>query len=163
MTSKPTRPGPEPPAPPRRPDGPRTSRRESPALPGARGASDGQAQRARDADVTSATFGYLGAIFLGPIIPLVIYLLRARRSAFMRFHAATAVNLSLTVTLYGISCLILGGLLLLDSITVALVIALTLGFVLWLTMLKYLIRGVTAANRGEEFEVPSWICAHFVG
>jgi hypothetical protein len=72
------------------------------------------------------------------------------------------VNLSLTVTLYGISCLILGGLLLLDSITVALVIGLTLGFLLWLTMLKYLIRGVIAANRGEEFEVPSWICARFV-
>ena len=33
---------------------------------------------------------------------------------------------------------------------------------LWLTMLKYLIRGVIAANRGEEFEVPSWICARFV-
>jgi len=29
-------------------------------------------------------------------------------------------------------------------------------------MLKYLIRGVIAANRGEEFEVPSWICARFV-
>jgi uncharacterized Tic20 family protein len=160
MTSKPTRPGPEPPAPARRPDGPRTSRQTG---PGARSARDGQAQRVRDADVTSATFGYLGAIFLGPIIPLVIYLLRAKRSAFMRFHAETAVNLSLTVTLYGISCLILGGLLLLDSITVALVIALTLGFVLWLTMLKYLIRGVIAANRGEEFEVPSWICARIVG
>jgi uncharacterized protein len=174
MTSKPTRPGPEPPPLPRRPDGPRTSRHtgrgsrgpqpapEPVARPGAPGARGGQAQRARDADVTSATFGYLGAIFLGPIIPLVIYLLKAKRSAFMRFHAATAVNLSLTAALYGISCLILGGLLLADSITVALVIALTLGFVLWLTMLKYLIRGVIAANRGEEFEVPSWICARIV-
>jgi uncharacterized Tic20 family protein len=132
----------------------------SPAVP--RAVWGGQTQRVRDADATSATFGYLGAIFLGPVIPLVIYLLRARKSAFMRFHAATAVNLSLTVTLYGISCLILGGLLLLDSITVALVIGLTLGFLLWLTMLKYLIRGVIAANRGEEFEVPSWICARFV-
>jgi uncharacterized Tic20 family protein len=177
MTSKPTLPGPEPPALPRRPVRPRTSSqtgrgshgpqpvpgpaagRESPARQGARG---GQAQRVRDADVTSATFGYLGAIFLGPIIPLVIYLLRPRRSAFIRFHAATAVNLALTATLYGISCLILGGLLLLDSITVALVIALTLGFALWLAMLKYLIRGVIAANRGEEFEVPSWICARIV-
>jgi len=143
MTSKPTRPADDP-----------------SALPRASWA--GQAHRVRDADVTSATFGYLGAIFLGPIIPLVIYLLRGRKSAFMRFHAATAVNLSLTATLYGISCLILGGLLLLDSITVALVIGLTLGFALWLTMLRYLIRGVIAANHGAEFEVPSWICAHIV-
>jgi len=124
--------------------------------------ASGQARRVRDTDVTAATFGYLGAIFLGPIVPLVVYLLMGRKSAFMRFHATTAVNLSLTATLYGISCLILGGLLLLDSITVALVIGLTLGFALWLTMLKYLIRGVIAANHVEEFEVPSWICARIV-
>ncbi|MGH3226818.1 MAG: DUF4870 domain-containing protein, partial [Streptosporangiaceae bacterium] len=135
-----------------------------PALPlrSAGPRADGQAQQVRDVDVAAATFGYLGAIFLGPIIPLAIYLLRGRKSAFMRFHAATAVNLSLTAALYGISCLILGGLLLLDSITVALVIGLALGFALWLTMLKYLIRGVIAANRAEEFEVPSWICARII-
>jgi len=181
MTSKPTRPAGDPSVPPdlpRRPVGPRASRqtgrgspgpqptpgpaagREFEALPLRR--ADGQAQRVRDADVTSATFGYLGAIFLGPIIPLVIYLLRARNSAFMRFHAATAVNLSVTATLYGICCLILGGLLLLDNTTVALAIGLTLGFALWLTMLRYLIRGVIAANHGAEFDVPSWICAHIV-
>lgn len=186
MTSKPTLPAGEPPPLPRRPVGPRTSRqtgsaglqptpgpaagREPPDLPARPTAprrpadprTSGQAQQVRDVDAAAATFGYLGAIFLGPIIPLVIYLLRGRKSAFMRFHATTAVNLSLTAAVYGISCLILGGLLLLDSITVALVIGLTLGFALWLTMLKYLIRGVIAANRAEEFEVPSWICARIV-
>ena len=50
-----------------------------------------------------------------------------------------------------------------ESFIEALVIGLTLGFLLWLTMLRYLIRGVIAANRGEEFEVPSWICARIVG
>jgi hypothetical protein len=29
-------------------------------------------------------------------------------------------------------------------------------------MLRYLIRGVGAANRGEEYEMPDWICAHIV-
>ena len=116
----------------------------------------------RDGDMTSATFGYLGAIFLGPVIPLIVYALRAGRSPFMRYHAATAVNLSLTGVLYGLCCLILGGLLLLDSIAVALVVALPIGFAIWVSMLRYLIGGVVAANRGERYEVPSWICARIV-
>jgi uncharacterized Tic20 family protein len=125
-------------------------------------ASEGDPERVGDGDVTSATFGYLGAIVLGPVIPLVVYALRARRSPFMRYHAAMAVNLSLTGLLYLLCCLILGGVLLLDSITVALVVALPVGFVIWVLMLRYLIRGVIAANRGERGEVPSWICARIV-
>jgi uncharacterized Tic20 family protein len=125
-------------------------------------ASEGSPGRIRDGDMTSATFGYLGAIFLGPVIPLIVYALRARRSPFMRYHAATAVNLSLTGALYGLCCVILGGLLLLDSIAVALVVVLPIGFAIWVSMLWYLIRGVVAANRGERYEVPSWICARIV-
>jgi uncharacterized Tic20 family protein len=125
-------------------------------------ASEEDLARVRDGDVTSATFGYLGAIFLGPVIPLVVYALRARRSPFLRYHAATAVNLSLTGALYALCCLILAGLLLLDSVTVAIVVALPVGFVIWASMLSYLIRGVIAANRGERHEVPNWICAHIV-
>jgi len=116
-----------------------------------------------DGDIRSATFGYLGAIFLGPVVPLAVYVLRSRRSPFMRYHAATAVNLSLTAALYGLCCLILGGLLLLDSATVALVVALPAGLVIWVSALLYLIRGAIAANRGERSEAPDWICAHIVG
>src|SRR5437870_6402579 len=115
--------------------------------------------RVRDGEVTLATFGYLGAIFLGPVIPLVVYALRARRSPFLRYHAATAVNLSLTGTLYALCCLILGGVLLLDSIAAALIVVVPVGFALWVTVLRYLIRGVSAATRGERYQVPSWICS----
>jgi uncharacterized Tic20 family protein len=125
-------------------------------------ASEGSPERVGDGDITSATFGYLGAIVLGPVIPLAVYALRARKSPFMRYHAATAVNLSLTGSLYALCCVILGGLLLLDSITVALIVALLVGFAIWVSMLRYLIRGVIAANRGERGEVPSWICARIV-
>jgi len=141
MTSKPTRPGPGPRVEPSQADGP------------------GRGQPARHADVTWATLGYVGAIFLGPVIPLVVYVFRRRRSPFMRYHAATALNLSLTGTLYGVCCVILGGLLLLDSLTVALVVVLPIAFLLWLAMVDQLIRGVGAANRGERYDVPNWICA----
>jgi len=115
-----------------------------------------------DSDTVSAAFGYLGAIVLGPVVPLLVYAFRARRSPFMRYHAATAANLSLTGALYGVCCLILGGLLLLDSLTVALVVALPVGFAIWVAMLRHLIRGAAAANRGERYRVPDWICARIV-
>lgn len=141
MTSKPTRPRP----------GPRVARSQADG--------PGTGQPARGADVSWATLGYLGAIVPGPVIPLAVYLLRRRRSAFIRYHAATALNLSLTWTLYALCCVILGGLLALDSLTAALVVALPLAFLLWLAMVNQLIRGVGAANHGEQFEVPAWICA----
>ena len=48
---------------------------------------------ARDRDIGSATLGYLGAIVLGPVIPVGVYVFRSKRSAFLRYHAAAAVNL----------------------------------------------------------------------
>ncbi len=132
-----------------------------PAEPGE--SPSGESERGiHDGDVTSATFGYLGAIFLGPVIPLIVYVTRARRSPFVRYHAATAVNLSLSCTLYAVCCAILGGLLALDSVTVALIIAVPLAFGLWVIMLRYLLRGVAAANHDEKYEIPSWICARIV-
>jgi Domain of unknown function (DUF4870) len=88
--------------------------------------------------------------------------LRSRQSTFMRYHAATAVNLSLTAALYGLCCLILAGLLMLDSTTVALIVVLPVGLAIWASALRYLIRGAIAANRGERSEAPDWICAHIV-
>ena len=121
-----------------------------------------QEDAARDRDISSATLGYLGAIVLGPVIPVGVYVFRAKRSAFLRYHAAAAVNLSLTAALYAVCCLILGGLLMLDSITAALLVALPVAVAIWASMLRYLIRGLWAASRGEEYQVPDWICAHIV-
>jgi uncharacterized protein len=141
MTSKPARSWPDPEAP-------------SPHWSGG--------EPARASEVTAATFGYLGAIFLGPVIPLLVYAVRARRSPFLRHHTATAVNLSVSCLLYALCCAIFGALLALDSVVVGLVLGLLLGLALWLTMLRYLLRGVSAANHGEQIEIPSWICARIV-
>lgn len=146
MTSEPTRP--------RLTSGVPDQQAPSPGSPGG--------PRVRDRNVTAATFGYLGAIFLGPVIPLIVYLSVARRSPVARYHAATAVNLSLTFLLYAVCCAILGGLLALDNITAALIFGLGLIWLFWLSMLRYLIRGVIAASRGEKNEIPGWICARIV-
>ena len=115
------------------------------------GAGQSGETRVRDADVTSVA-----------VIPLIVYASTARRSPFLRWHAATAVNLSLSCLLYGLCCVILGGLLALDSITVAVIIAAPLCFGVWLITLRYLLRGVAAANRGERCDIPSWIGARLV-
>ena len=139
--------------------------RSGPAEPGPQAAS-GQAEagadwapHARDTEVKLATLGYLGAMILGPVIPLILYAAGDKTRPFLRYHVVRALNLSVTGLLYGLCCLILGGLLLLDSLTVALVVAVPIGFGIWVTVLRYLIRGLGAANRGERYQVPGWICA----
>jgi hypothetical protein len=126
-------------------------------LPGRGPAGDGP--QVPEAEVTLATFGYLGAVFLGPVIPLGIYVIARRISPFTRHHAATAVNLSLTGLVYAVCCAIFGGVLVLDSLTAALVVTIPIALALWSCTVRYLIRGIGAANRGEQQAVPAWICA----
>jgi len=116
----------------------------------------------RASEVTAATFGYLGVLVLGPVIPLLVYAARARTSPFLRYHAGAAVNLSVSCLLYALCCAIFGALLALDNVVVGLVLGLLPGLAIWLTMLRYLLRGVSAANHGEQNEIPSWICARIV-
>ena len=157
MTSMPARPGP----------GPESARSQPARGPGPEprlvgrqpGGGAGLRPRIPLDEAKPAMFGYLAAIFLGPLIPLVMYLIARRRSPFRRFHAATSLNLSLTGLLYALCCLILCGMLLLDSLTVALAVVIPIAFGIWLSVLKYLIRGIGAAHAGERYEVPAWICA----
>lgn len=139
-------------------------RSQAPARPAG---EPGERERVRDAEVTLAVFGYLAAVFLGPVIPLGIYLIGRspigrRLSPFTRHHAVMALNLSLTGLLYAVCCLILLGVLLLDSLATALVVSIPVALALWLSTVRYLIRGVGAANRGEQAAAPPWICARIV-
>jgi hypothetical protein len=115
-----------------------------------------------DAEVNLAVLGYLGAVFTGPVIPLGVYLIGRRMSPFTRHHAAMALNLALTGLLYAVCCLIFGAVLLLDSRTVALVVAIPIAVVLWAYTLRYLFSGMDAARYGAQDTVPAWICARLV-
>ena len=124
---------------------------EAPGYPGASDVSE--------TETKSATLGYLGAMFSGPVIPLFVYAAGRKGSAFRHHHAATALNLSLTGLLYALCCLILCGMLLLDTLTVALVVTIPIAAWLWFSVLRQLVRGSGAANRGECYDPPAWICA----
>jgi uncharacterized protein len=109
-----------------------------------------------------AMLSYLGVPFLGPVIPLVIYLIKKRASAFVRYHSAQALNLSITALLYTVCILILGTMLSLDSIVFALIVGVTLAVVLWLATLAYVILAGSRANRGGYYRIPAWLCATMV-
>ncbi len=108
------------------------------------------------------TLSYLGGIVAGPIVPLIVYLAGRNASAFVRSHASQALNVTLTVLLYAISGTIIGVLLSFDSRNAALAVMVPIAAAGWVTMVVYLVRGATAAVRGEFREIPAWICASLV-
>src|ERR1700678_1058053 len=112
------------PEPGRRSAGSRRGRRPGPNSRPARSQPDGPSLRPRIplTEAKPAMLGYLTAIFLGPVVPLLLYIIARRSSPCRRFHAATALTLSLTGLLYAVCCLIVCGLLLLDSFTVGLAV-----------------------------------------
>ena len=119
----------------------------------------GGAGPAEPGDERLATLSYLSVPFLGPLVPLFVYLIRKRSSAFVRRQSVQALNLSITTLIYTFCALILGTMLALDSITVALIIVVPLFVLLWLITLIYVIVAASRAGRGDYFRIPAWLCA----
>ena len=114
---------------------------------------------ARDGDEVWAMLGYLGVPFISILAPLAVYLTRARRSRFVRQHAAQALNLSITVLLYNLCVLILAGIMAADNVGAALLVAGPVALALWLAALYFLTRAAISAGRGQFYALPRWICA----
>jgi uncharacterized protein len=131
---------------------------ESVALPPGTADRGSPAPPARGSDTRLAMLCYLGVPFLGFLPPLACYL-ASRRAAEVRWHAVQALNLWFTVLLYTVCALIIGAMLALDALGVALIIVTPLAVALWLIALRFLIRAAVRADRGDRYEIPSWLCA----
>jgi uncharacterized membrane protein len=107
-----------------------------------------------------AASSYVAAIVLWLAAPLAVFLTRGRRSEFVRRHAVQAFRLTLAVTVFAISGLIVAGLLAVDSPLDALYIMGPVGFVFAVVVLWYLVRAADAARRGQFYLVPSWLVIH---
>jgi Domain of unknown function (DUF4870) len=107
------------------------------------------------------TVGYVGAIFLGPVVPLAVYL-TGRASPFARRHATQALNAALTFLLYAVSGTIVGGLLSFDNLSAALLVVVPLAVVYWLIMAGHLVAAALDASRGGFRQLPAWMCAVLV-
>jgi uncharacterized Tic20 family protein len=104
--------------------------------------------------------GYLGVPFVSVAAPLAVY--AARNSPYARAHARQALNLAVTLALYNVCAVIVGTMLALDTVGVALVIALPATLALWLVTLAYLVKAAAAASAGEFYQLPGWLCATIV-
>ena len=114
------------------------------------------------AEETLSALAYLGAVVLGPLVPLVVYLARRRTSWYVRWHAAQALNVSLTGLLYAVSGAIVGVLLAFDSAKAALIVMVPIATIAWLIIAVHLVRGAVTASRGDMHSIPSWICSPLV-
>jgi hypothetical protein len=117
-------------------------------------------------EVHVAMLAYLGIPFTLCLLPLICGLVSRRQPSpgqppggrsFARVHTAQALALSLAALLYTLCGLIVGGVLVLDSPQVAVVIAVPLLALLWLSVLAVAVRSAIAASRGESRPVSRWL------
>ncbi len=108
-------------------------------------------------EVHTAMLAYLGVPFTLCLLPLALYLASLRGHPFARWHAAQALNVAATAVLYTMCGLIVGGVLALDSVQVATLIAVPLLAVLWISVLMVLVRAASAASAGQRQPVPRWL------
>jgi Domain of unknown function (DUF4870) len=129
------------------------------ALPADGGQSD---PGPTDREELLSTLGYFGVIFLGPVVPLVLYLARRRSSPFVRRQSAQALNVAITAALYGVSGSIVGALLALDNVRNALLVMVPIAIIGWVIMARLLLQAAASASRGGFRQLPSWICSPLV-
>ena len=109
-----------------------------------------------------AMLGYLTVPLFGFVVPLLVYLRALRGPSWSRAHAAQALNVWITAVLYGLSAVIMGTMLALDSPRIALIVFGSLVTALWLVMLTYLVRAATAASQCLPCTIPRWLCSPIV-
>jgi uncharacterized Tic20 family protein len=109
-----------------------------------------------------AMLGYLTVPMFGFVVPFLVYLRALRGPRWSRAHAAQALNVWITAVLYGLSAVVMGAMLALDSPRIALIVFGSLAVALWLIMLIYLVRAATAASQGLRYTVPRWLCSPIV-
>ncbi|HKE50031.1 MAG TPA: DUF4870 domain-containing protein [Actinomycetes bacterium] len=99
-----------------------------------------------------AAFFLLGLSLLGPLIVYVIY---ANRSQFVRSHAVEALNFNITMLIAWIALIVIGIILTISIIGILfLVFLIPAAFLLWIYWLVITIVAAIHANQGQSFSYP---------
>ena len=99
-----------------------------------------------------AFFFLFGLSMLGPLIVYVIY---ANRSQFVRGHAVEALNFNITMLIAWIALIVIGVILTISIIGILfLVFLIPAAFLLWVYWLVITIVAAIQANQGELFSYP---------
>lgn len=110
-------------------------------------------------DTTWALMCYIGMLIVGFIAPLVIYFVKKKESSFVRFHAAQAMNYTITVGIW-----IFAPFFVIVPLAIALdqPLFLLLGAPIWIfhvfAQYVFLILGTVKASNGHFYRFPTWTC-----
>lgn len=89
-------------------------------------------------------FANVGGILFSFIPSLVIYLIYKDRDPFIRRHSAQALSFQIVATIA----------LVISAVLQIILIGYLTGFVTWVFILVFSIKGAIAANKGEEYTYP---------
>jgi uncharacterized protein len=110
-------------------------------------------------DTTWTLFAYLGTLLVGFLVPLVIYFVKRNESAFVRFHAAQALNYVITqlciLLLVMVPTIVLA--IALETPAILIILAPLILFEI-ISQYVYLILGTIRSHRGEWYRLPRWLC-----
>jgi uncharacterized Tic20 family protein len=109
-----------------------------------------------------ALLSYISPIIVSFLGPLIIYLIKKDESQYVRYHAAQALNLIITSTIYGFAIFIVSIVLALVTRGVGFLALFPLYLIFGIITLVYLIMAAIAANRGELYRIPGWLCIKIV-
>ncbi|MDX6429115.1 MAG: uncharacterized protein QOE54_1481 [Streptosporangiaceae bacterium] len=114
-------------------------------------------------DTTMALFCYVGALLGGFLVPLILYLIKKNESRFVRFHAAQALNYTLTQMIVFFSVLApLGIVAIVTRQPAILVLAAPVWLYEAVSPYVWMILGAIRSNRGEWYTMPKWTCFRMV-
>ncbi|HEX2312683.1 MAG TPA: DUF4870 domain-containing protein [Thermomonospora sp.] len=123
------------------------------------GVPNGPGPQVTGDDTTWALMCYLGTLIVGFLAPLVIYFVKKNQSAFVRFHAAQALNYQITVLIQ-----------ILAPFAVAIPLAVAMDDPIWFLLVVpmvlvhmvaqwvFLILGTVRAGQGRYHRFPVWTC-----
>jgi uncharacterized Tic20 family protein len=109
-----------------------------------------------------ALLSYLSPIIVSFLGPLIIYMVKKDESQYVRYHAAQSLNLIITSTIYAFGIFIFSILLAIVTHGVGIFALFPLYLIFGVVTLVYLIMAAIAANRGELYRIPAWLCLRIV-
>ncbi|WP_019634890.1 DUF4870 domain-containing protein [Actinomadura atramentaria] len=106
---------------------------------------------------------YMGTLFAGILVPLVIYFAKRSDSAFVRFHAAQALNYQLTVMIQMFApLLVLVPIAILADTPVFLIPIIPIFFFHAIAQYVFLILATVRSAKGELYRLPTVVCFRMV-
>ena len=127
------------------------------------GVPQGPGTQVTSEETTWALMSYIGTLLVSFIAPLVIYFVKRRESAFVRFHAAQSLNYMLTILIHVLAVLLVAVPLAIGFDHPAFLILLVPVYLVdGLGQWVFLILGAVKAGKGQYYRFPTFFCFRMV-